>query len=378
MTPPLGVYVHWPYCARICPYCDFNVYRTREVDAARWRRALAADLKSAAARTGARQLKSLYFGGGTPSLAPIDVVESVIEACDALWGFEPGVEITLEANPTDAESARFRAFKSAGVNRLSIGVQSFDDAALKFLKRNHDARAARDAVELGLDTFPRLTFDLIDALPGESPADWRKSLREALALGATHLSLYQLTIEPGTAFERAERRGVFTPAPDDRAADLFDIAQEETARAGRPAYEISNHAAPGAESRHNLLYWTGGDYVGIGPGAHGRLTLGEDRLAIETFRTPDEYLEAVESSASGVSSQTRLDCEARLIEKMTMGLRLSAGVAVDGRDRAALGHRVQRLDELVEEGLLEWRGERLIATPVGRRILNALLAAILA
>ncbi len=376
-APPLGVYVHWPYCARICPYCDFNVYRRREIDASRWASALIQDLKGWADRTPDRRLSSLYFGGGTPSLAPIDVIERVIGACADLWGFEDGAEVTLEANPTDAELSRFAEFRRAGVNRLSLGVQSFDDAALEFLKRNHDGAAARRALDLALAAFPNVTFDLIYALPEQSLEAWRSALREALGFRPSHISLYQLTIEKGTAFDRAAGRGLFRPPADDIAAELFDVAQEETERAGLPAYEISNHARPGAQSRHNLLYWTGGDYVGVGPGAHGRLTLGAERLATETHARPERYLAAIESAGSGAAATESLSREARLAEKLAMGLRLVDGTELDAADVAQLGPRARRLNDLSADGLLRFHQGRLAATASGRRVLNAVLAALL-
>lgn len=373
-TPKLGVYVHWPYCARICPYCDFNVYKNRGVDAARWKAAFARDLEYWAARAKGRRLTSLYFGGGTPSLAPLETIEGVVETCDRLWGFEETPEITLEANPTDAEVGRFEAFAAAGVNRLSLGVQSFDDDALAFLGRNHDGGTARRAVETALKIFSRMTFDLIYALPDQSAADWRRALGEALSFGAPHLSLYQLTVEPGTAFARAVARGRWAPAEDDHAAALFDITQEMTAAAGLPAYEISNHACSDAESRHNMLYWTGGDYIGVGPGAHGRVTVDGARIASESPSDPEKYLE---SAGRGAGFETPLDAEARLVEKLSMGLRLVAGTALSDADRAALGDRADRLDALAADGLIERDGRQLKATPAGRRLLNAVLAALL-
>ncbi|MBI1364501.1 MAG: coproporphyrinogen III oxidase [Alphaproteobacteria bacterium] len=375
---PLGVYVHWPYCARICPYCDFNVYKNREIDAARWRQALTRDLEYWAERTGARPLRSLYFGGGTPSLAPIDVIAGVIETCADLWGFEPGAEITIEANPTDAEEKRFADFAGAGVNRLSLGVQSFDDAALKFLGRDHDGAAARRAVEAGLSRFARLSFDLIYALPGEDMRAWRRALRAALAIGAGHLSLYQLTIEEGTAFARAVARGRWAPPAQDVAADLFEAAQEETARAGLPAYEISNHARAGEESRHNLLYWTGGDYIGVGPGAHGRLTETPGRVATETPLAPALYLNTVKTAGCGASLFERLSDEAALTERLAMGLRLKEGVLLTPGEMAALAPWRDRIAALGAQGLLQADGARLAATDRGRRLLNAVLAALFA
>jgi len=368
MTTPLGVYVHWPYCARICPYCDFNVYKNREIDEAAWTAALTRDLEAYAARTPGRKLSSLYFGGGTPSLAPVNVIDNIVAACDRFWGFEPGAEITLEANPTDAEQSRFEAFAQAGVNRLSLGVQSLRDEALKFLGREHDAGAALRAIEAAQSAFPRVTFDLIYARPGQTLADWRAELGEALALGPRHLSLYQLTIEPGTAFAKAVDKGRWAPAGEDLCADMFDVAQEMTAAHGLPAYEISNHAAPGEESRHNLVYWTYGDYIGVGPGAHGRLS--EDRARVETVAplAPKDYLAGAPFTESTLSKR-----EASM-ERLSMGLRLSSGMPFARGDPYFDEPDAQRkLDLLIGDHLLEWDGATLAATADGRRILNRVL-----
>lgn len=376
-APKLGVYVHWPFCARICPYCDFNVYKHRGVDSARWTAALIRDLEHWAARTRGRRLTSLYFGGGTPSLMPVAVLEGVIEACDRIWGFAEAPEITLESNPTDAERDLFAAFNGAGINRLSLGVQSFDDEALAFLGRNHDGVSARRGVDLALNIFGNVTFDLIYALPGQSALGWREELAAALAIGAPHLSLYQLTIEPGTAFDKAVERGRWRPPDENLAADLFDIAQEMTAAAGLPAYEISNHARPGAESKHNLLYWRYADYVGVGPGAHGRLSLVGERIATETPLRPEDYLSLVETSGCGANLEVSLDAEAQLVEKTTMGLRLAEGVALSPADQTALGRRILQAEALAAEGYLRLDGRTLKATPDGRRLLNAVLSRLL-
>lgn len=373
-APPLGVYVHWPYCARICPYCDFNVYKNRGVNAVRWEEALVCDLEHWATRTKGRRLTSLYFGGGTPSLAPLAVIEAVIEACDRLWGFEDWPEITIESNPTDAEYARYAAFARAGVNRLSLGVQSLDDAALNFLGRDHDAADARRAIEAAQAAFETMSFDLIYALPGQSVADWRAALTEALALGAPHLSLYQLTVEPGTAFEKAVARGKWDPPVNDLTADLFDIAQKMTSAAGLPAYEISNHARPGAESKHNLLYWRYADYIGAGPGAHGRLTLGGERLASVTYRRPEDYLNAVEANGVGAETIETLDAEAQMLERFSMGLRLVEGLPLTPDDVFfADPARAARLNELSADELLTFDGLHLRTSARGRRTLNAVL-----
>ncbi|MFC2951101.1 radical SAM family heme chaperone HemW [Marinicaulis aureus] len=372
MTKLLGVYMHWPYCVRICPYCDFNVYKNRAVDEAAWIAALKRDLEHYAARTQGRKLTSLYFGGGTPSLAPLQVIESVIETCTRLWGFEPAAEITLEANPTDAEQSRFDAFAKAGINRLSLGVQSLRDEALNFLGRDHDAASAKHAIEAAKTAFPRVTFDLIYGRPGQTLDDWRTELGEALALRPQHLSLYQLTIEPGTAFATAVEKGRWSPPEDDITADMYDAAQEMTAAAGLPAYEISNHAGPGEESRHNLVYWTYGDYVGVGPGAHGRLTEKGDRVATETPLAPKDYL------AGAPHTQTILNKSGATMERFTMGLRLRKGIPLHETDPfftdvAAGAGAYERIDRLIGDKLLTWDGENLAATTDGRRILNRVL-----
>ncbi|MEO1135565.1 MAG: radical SAM family heme chaperone HemW [Pseudomonadota bacterium] len=364
----LGVYVHWPYCARICPYCDFNVYKNRVIDEEAWIKALRRDLEYYAAYTDGRRLRSLYFGGGTPSLAPLSVIDEIVRTCDQLWGFDQDAEITLEANPTDAEQARFAAFASAGVNRLSLGVQSLRDDALKFLGRDHDAMAARKAIIAAQTVFDRVTFDLIYARP-EQPLDaWRAELSEALSFGAGHMSLYQLTIEPGTAFEKAVARGRWRPADDERTADIFDLTQDMLSAAERPAYEISNHAAPGEESRHNLIYWTCGDYIGVGPGAHGRLTQDGQRIATETALTRQAYL-----VGAGRTQTTLSDADATM-ERLSMGLRLHRGIPFTAEDPffAAPGANA-KLSTLIDDELLNWDGARLAATADGRRLLNRVL-----
>lgn len=364
-----GVYVHWPFCARICPYCDFNVHRDRGVDAARWSDALTRELRHWAAKTPGRKLTSLYFGGGTPSLAPPAVIESVVSACARLWGFGADPEITIEANPADV--GRFASLRAAGANRLSLGVQSFDDAALSFLGRDHDAAAARRAIDAALAQFPRVSADFIYARPGQSLGQWTEELRAALATGLRHLSLYQLTIEDGTAFGRQVAKKRWAPADEDACADLFEAAQEMTAAAGLPAYEISNHAAPGEESRHNLLYWRQGDYVGVGPGAHGRLSIAGARRATETEKDPGRYLARVERSGSGAVLDDALTPDDVLTERFAMGLRTLEGVALDAAEWARVAAPFSALSG---DGLLERRGDRLHATAYGRRILDAVLA----
>lgn len=365
----LAVYVHWPFCARICPYCDFNVHKDRGSDAAAWTAALTAEMAHWAARTPGRRVTSLYFGGGTPSLAPVPVIAGVIGAAARLWGFGVDPEITLEANPADA--ARFDDFRAAGVNRLSLGVQAFDDAALKFLGRDHSGAAARASVGRALALFPRVSADFIYALPGQTFAQWTEELRAALATGLQHLSLYQLTIEPGTAFDRQVAKGRWAPAGDGLAADLFDAAQEITAAAGLPAYEISNHAGAGHRSRHNSAYWSGADYLGIGPGAHGRVTIEGKRRATETARAPADYLARVARDGHALTLDDALTDAERRIEKFAMGLRTVDGVEADASDIAALAPAI---NALAVEGFLARSGARITATPDGRRLLNAVLA----
>jgi oxygen-independent coproporphyrinogen-3 oxidase len=376
--PPLGVYVHWPYCTRICPYCDFNVYKTRETDPARWAEALARDLEHWAARIPKRKLTSLYFGGGTPSLAPVSVIAAVVEACARTFGFEPGAEITLEANPTDAEQSRFAAFAATGVNRLSLGVQSLRDGALEFLGRNHDAQTARRAIAAAQTSFCRVTFDLIYARPGQTLEDWRAELAEALSFGTEHLSLYQLTIEPGTAFAKAVAEKRWAGADEDACAEQFDLAEEMTKAAGLPAYEISNHARAGAQSRHNLLYWRYQDYVGVGPGAHGRLTINGARIATKTHDKPEDYLAKVKKTGTGAEAFETLGAEAQLVERLTMGLRLTEGVALYADDVFyAAESRVEQLHRLIDLGLLRHDCGQLRATPDGRRVLNRIVLELL-
>ena len=382
---PLALYLHWPYCARICPYCDFNVYRHRAVDTHAWRAAFLRDFDYFAAQTGPRALSSIYFGGGTPSLMAPALVADIIDAAASRWTLTEGVEITLEANPTDAEISRFQDFARAGVNRLSLGVQRFDDPSLQFLGRNHDASLARKALERAVEVFRDVSFDRIYGLPEETPALWRETLEPALAYGANHLSLYQLTIEQGTAFARAAARGAFTPIPDDREADFYEIADEMTRARGLPAYETSNHARPGAQSRHNIVYWRGGDYLGVGPGAHGRLTetrahgrLTETlaRRAIEAVRAPAAYLGARDAAA--IYASELLTSEEIFIERLAMGLRLVEGVSLAEADWRALAPRLERLDPDRYDVEEEASGVRLRLKGEGRFLLNAIVRELIA
>lgn len=377
MTPPLGVYVHWPYCARICPYCDFNVFKAkgREAEAAALARTIVADLEGQAAQTGPRELVSVFFGGGTPSLMDPAWAAEIVAAARRLWTPAADLEVSLEANPTDAEADRFAAFAAAGVNRLSLGLQSLDDEALRFLGRNHSAAEGLRAADAAARAFPRVSLDLIYARSGQTPQAWTQELRRAIGLGAEHISPYQLTIEAGTAFERAVRRGVFAPPGEDLGADLYDITQAVLEGEGFEAYEVSNHArGPAARSRHNLVYWRGWDYVGVGPGAHGRLTLDASRHATQAEDRPAHYVRRVAQTGTGVASHERLTPVEAAEERLLSGLRIQEGVGFG--EVAALGlspgHPTVR--RLVGLGLLADDGQRLSATTGGRRVLDRLTA----
>lgn len=370
----IGLYVHWPFCSRICPYCDFNIYRDRGVEQSAWIRVFTEELRFWRAHTGKRPLASIYFGGGTPSLMPVPVLEAVLGEAEALFGFVPGAEITLEANPTDAETDRLRQFRQAGVNRLSLGIQSLRDQHLEFLGRNHDANEARRAIAEVLGLFDRSTFDLIYALPGQSLADWERDLTEALALGLPHLSVYQLTVEPETAFERAVARGSWAPKNADEEAAFYDLTQEITAEHGLPAYEISNHAKPGHEAVHNRLYWTGADYIGIGPGAHGRIGIDGLRHATKAAEKPADWLAGTKTISVEPLSQ-----EEQATEYLSMGLRLKKGILLARFH--TLAERTlpeERIAELVESGLLETENGWLRLTPAGRPLLNRIVLELIA
>lgn len=375
---PLGVYVHWPYCARICPYCDFNVVRDRgQAEQAALADAIVADLTAQRALTGDRRLVSVFLGGGTPSLMEPGWAARIVETAKSLWTPEGDVEVSLEANPTDAEAGRFAAFRDAGVNRLSLGLQSFDDAALKFLGRNHDAGQARRAAGVAAATFPRLSVDLIYALPGQTPAAWREQLAAVVDLGAEHVSPYQLTIEAGTAFDRAVRRGTFTPPDDEAGSALYDMTQATLEAAGFEAYEVSNHARGEAtRSRHNLVYWRGQDYVGAGPGAHGRLTLDGVRTATTARTGVADYIAAVGDTGVGFEAETLTPVEAAE-ERILMGLRTYEGVAWSELAGLELGPESGVVAGLVEQGLLAEDAHRLRATPTGRFVLDGVTRALI-
>jgi putative oxygen-independent coproporphyrinogen III oxidase len=374
-TAPLAVYVHWPYCARICPYCDFNVVRDRgQAEQAALARAIVADLEGQAALIGPRTLGSIFFGGGTPSLMDPEWAAEIIAAAKRLWPADDALEISLEANPTDAEAGRFAAFADAGVARLSLGVQALDDTALKALGRNHGADEARRAAALAAAIFPRLSIDLIYARPGQTPGAWAAELGEALAFTPEHVSPYQLTIEPGTAFDRAVRRGVLVPPDGDAAADLYEATQAVLAAAGFEAYEVSNHArGAAARSRHNLAYWRGADYVGAGPGAHGRLTRDGARAATTAVRGVAEYIAAVDWTGIGFAEQEALAPRDVALERLLMGLRTSEGVAFTELAPIGLSSADPRLADFAAAGLITARDGRLFATLDGRRVLDRLI-----
>ena len=374
-----ALYIHWPFCAKKCPYCDFNSHVRAGVDVAVWERALLADMRAEAEVAGGERLTSIFFGGGTPSLMPPALVAALLAEAEHLWGFDPAIEITLEANPSSVEAANFAALAGAGVNRVSLGVQSLDDAELKFLGRLHGADEALAALETAQAHFARVSFDMIYALPGHTPELWHDRLTRALSFGTGHMSLYQLTIEPGTRFASDVRRGRLEPLDDDAAAQLFSITQELTGAAGLPAYETSNHARAGEESRHNLAYWRYQDYAGIGPGAHGR----RGGVATVRHKKPENFLKAVEARGDGIAEARALAISDQAAEALLMGLRLAEGV-----DLAALSARFGLpVAGLVEESAivrlaamgLMWRdGARIGVAPEGRGVLDALLAEVVA
>ncbi len=378
----LALYVHWPFCLSKCPYCDFNSHVRGAVDQAQWRDALLRELDHFADETKGRALISIFFGGGTPSLMPPATVAAIIDRAAARWGFTDDMEITLEANPTSVEAEKFSDFQAAGVNRVSIGVQALDDAALKFLGRQHSAREALEAVATAARVFPRYSFDLIYARPGQTPAGWHAELRTALAHAGDHLSVYQLTVEKGTPFYAALRRGEFVPPDEDTRADLYEETQAMLVEAGLQPYEISNHAAVGGESRHNLVYWMGGDYVGIGPGAHGRFADGAGAIATEQIPAPEAWLASVRERGHSTRRREEIAASDRLSELLMMGLRLRTGILGGTFERVTgrtFGDALDpgRVARLVDGGFLELDEDGLRATAAGRQRLDAVLAALI-
>nr|WP_242690418.1 radical SAM family heme chaperone HemW [Paracoccus fontiphilus] len=370
-----GLYVHWPFCAAKCPYCDFNSHVVPAVDQSRWAAALSSEIARLAAELPGRHLGSIFFGGGTPSLMLPETVDAVLRAARAAWGFANDIEITLEANPTSVERGRFGGFADAGVNRLSMGIQALNDADLRRLGRMHSVAEARAAFGVARDCFDRVSFDLIYARQGQTRDAWRAELTDALSMAVDHLSLYQLTIEPGTAFGARAAAGKLRDLPDDDlAADMYLETQDICEAAGMAGYETSNHAKPDAQSRHNLVYWRGGDWAAVGPGAHGRITLPGGRFATEAHRAPGEWLHAVETTGTGESLRELVPGDEQATEYLLMSLRLTEGLDEDRHARLAGA----RLDEgairrLADLGMVERADGRLRTTRAGRPLLNAIL-----
>ncbi|WP_221792428.1 radical SAM family heme chaperone HemW [Aquisediminimonas sediminicola] len=367
--PPLGLYIHWPFCVSKCPYCDFNSHVRDEVDHAAWRETLLADLRHEAALTPGHELTSIFFGGGTPSLMPPATVAALIDAATGYWPVADDLEITLEANPSSVEAGRFADLAKAGVNRLSLGLQSLDDDALRFLGRAHGVAEGLAALDVAQGQFDRVTFDLIYALPDQDLAAWEAMLHRALGFGTTHLSLYQLTIEPGTRFATMVQQGGLLPKDADEAADFFELTQAMTADAGLPMYEVSNHAAKGQESRHNLVYWRYQDYAGIGPGAHGR----RGGMATMRHKKPENWMAALARNEHGCQEETVLSLRDRAAERLLMGLRLVEGLAIPDWQAAYIDW--DRVDRLVIQGLMTRQGNHIAASANGMLLLNALIDA---
>ena len=369
-----ALYIHWPFCLAKCPYCDFNSHVRDSVEVEKWQKSLLSDLRHEADMAGGEQLESIFFGGGTPSLMPPSLVEALLNEAERLWGFSSEIEITLEANPSSVEAEKFADLAACGVNRVSLGLQSLDDEALKFLGRLHGVEEGLAALNTAQTAFNRVSFDLIYALPEQDIRLWRKQLSDALGFGTSHLSLYQLTIEPGTRFETMVRKGDFQPLDDDVAADFFALTQEMTARAGLPAYEISNHARPGEESRHNLTYWRYQDYVGIGPGAHGR----RGGKATIRHKKPENWLDSVAAQGHGIAEERPLGTSEQASEALLMGLRLAEGL-----DLPSLSARFgiaetelldfRRFDFYLGQGLCWRKGARIGVSEAGMPLLDALL-----
>ncbi len=383
MADLFALYVHWPYCASKCPYCDFNSHVAQHIDHAAWREAYRREMQFYADMTPGRIVTSIFFGGGTPSLMEPQSVQHVIDSAQALWGLADDCEITLEANPTSIEIDKFRAFRMAGINRVSVGVQSLDDAQLKFLGREHDVKEGIKAIETAGKVFDRYSFDLIYARPGQTAQAWQAELQRALELAGNHLSLYQLTIEPNTAFHTRYQRGDFSIPDQDDAGELYEMTQAMMEARGLPAYEISNHARPGQESLHNLTYWRYGDYVGIGPGAHGRLTIDGKKIATRGHRAPDIWLKQVAERGSGAHPFEPIAPDSRFEEALMMGLRLREGVALS-RLSAEAGQDwrrkidPERIRAMAGEGMLTLDDTRLRPTAAGLQRLNGLLSYLLA
>jgi oxygen-independent coproporphyrinogen-3 oxidase len=375
--PGFGVYVHWPFCAAKCPYCDFNSHvRHQPVDQKRFAAAFAREMATMAARTGPRSVSSIFLGGGTPSLMQPETVGEILDAVATNWHVPAGIEVTLEANPSSVEADRFRGYRAAGVNRVSLGVQALNDPDLRFLGRLHNVAEALKAIGLAREIFPRMSFDLIYARPHQTPEGWAAELEEAIGYAVDHLSLYQLTIEEGTPFHALHAAGKFAVPDPDHAAELYRVTQEVTQKRGLPAYEISNHARPGAESRHNLIYWRYGEYVGVGPGAHGRFVEQGRRIVTIAEKMPETWLNLVEAKGHGITGGERLTRSEEADEFLLMGLRLAEGIDI-ARYEALAGRPLasDRVTILRDEALIEPVGNsRLRATPSGVLVLDALVA----
>ena len=369
-----ALYIHWPFCLRKCPYCDFNSHVREQVELEQWQAGLLADMRHEAALAGGEPLESVFFGGGTPSLMPPALVETLLREAETLWGFAPAIEITLEANPSSVEAGNFKTLANAGINRVSLGLQALDDEVLHFLGRLHDTKEGLKALETAQNAFRRVSFDLIYARPGQTAEQWRAELERALGFGTGHLSLYQLTIEPGTRFATDVRLGRFAPLDDDEAAELFALTRAITAEAGLPAYEISNHARPGEESRHNLTYWRYHDYCGIGPGAHGR----RGQAATVRHRKPENWLESVANKGHGIAEERALPLPEQASEALLMGLRLREGIDLPALSRRFALPESALIDAgrfafYARQGLCWRQGARIGVTEQGMPLLDALL-----
>ncbi|MDH2327861.1 radical SAM family heme chaperone HemW [Cereibacter sp. SYSU M97828] len=373
-----GLYLHWPFCQSKCPYCDFNSHVAASVDQKRWEMAFLAEIDRIGAETQGRVLNTVFFGGGTPSLMDPELVAAILERVRSTWIMANDLEVTLEANPGSVEAGRFRGFSEAGVNRVSMGVQSLQDEHLRRLGRLHSVADAKRAFDIARSVFDRVSFDLIYARQDQTLDDWRSELGEALSMAVDHLSLYQLTVEDGTAFgDRLARGGLKGLPSDDLGADMYAVTQDLCEAAGMPAYEVSNHARPGAESRHNRIYWQGGDYAGIGPGAHGRLTLGDVRWATVAERMPDAWLTRAEAGFGELPREAMTVGE-QADEYLIMGLRLSEGLEMARLERMQTAPAPAKIEELTRMGMIELTQGRLRATAEGRIVLNSVIAALAA
>jgi oxygen-independent coproporphyrinogen-3 oxidase len=378
-----GIYIHWPFCRHKCPYCDFNSHVRDGVDQAAWRKALIAEFDHEADRLGQRTVDSVFFGGGTPSLMPVETAAELLRRIDRRWPFASAAEITLEANPTSAEAGKLADLAAAGINRLSLGIQALNDTDLQRLGRQHSVAEATAALGIGKKNFSRVSFDLIYARPGQTARQWRHELGRAIDMADGHLSLYQLTIEPGTAFFGQHQRGDLVLPAEDAQAELYELTQTICGDAAMPAYEVSNHATPGQESRHNLIYWRYGEYLGLGPGAHSRIMLNGRRIAQQRLRLPERWLQEVSVSGHGLDEENVVDVAQSANEMLMMGLRLSEGVSAAAFQAETGSGLVDWLDDgrcrdLQDLGLLGLDGERLALTEKGRPLLNAVLGRLLA